>query len=90
MNKVFIIMMALFLLISGRQRSYAMTLDECLAVCDGNHENCVAPVVNLPQPRTPEEQQLLDKCNDARTACQYSCEDTNEPVRVEPKQEDNK
>jgi hypothetical protein len=90
MKKVFIIMMALFLLISGRQHSYAMTHSECYDICDSNNKKCAEPVINLPEPRTPEEQQLLDKCDDDHAACQHSCEDTGQPEKDEPKQEDNK
>jgi hypothetical protein len=90
MKKVFIFMMVLFLLITGRQLSYALTHSECYAVCNSNYDKCVESVINLPEPRTPEEQQVLDKCDDARSDCQHSCVDTSMPEKTEPKQEDNK
>jgi hypothetical protein len=95
MKKVFIIMMGLFLLISGRQRSYAMTHQECYAQCDSDYDKCVAPVINLPEPRTPEEQSVLTTCDLARGDCQRDCQGSpqqeDQPKQDDqPKQEDNK
>ena len=89
MKKVLIIMMVLFSLISGRQRSYAMTHAECYDLCDSNYNKCVAPVIDLPEPKTPEEQSVLITCDLARGDCQRDCHaspDQEDP----PKQEDNK
>ena len=63
---------------------------ECMSVCDANYDSCIANVINLPEPRTYEEQEKLQSCYDTRGDCQHSCEDTNEPSVDPPKQEEAK
>jgi hypothetical protein len=90
MKKVFTIMMVLFSLISGRQLSYAMSHSDCYDLCESNYNKCVANVINLPEPRTPEEQSVLDVCDDTHSACQHSCQESSTQQEDQPKQEDNK
>jgi hypothetical protein len=80
------IMSAIFF--SYSQLTYASA--KCREVCDGNYDKCVASVINLPLPRTADEQDTLDACDDKRNVCYHSCEDTNEPTVDQPQQEEGK
>ena len=79
-----IIMSATFL--SYCQFSYADA--NCKDICDNNYDKCVANIINLPEPRTYEEQEKLQECYDIRGNCQHSCEDTNEPAVIKQKEEE--
>ena len=62
----------------------------CFSQCDTAYSSCIADVINLPEPRTYDEQHTLDACSQALGECQHSCEDTNSPSIPAPKQEDGK
>ena len=89
MKKVIMAMMVPLTLLSGRQLSRAEQYDDpqCFAVCERNYDSCVADVINLPEPRTPQEQQKLDACRQTHDDCQHSCETSNKPVEDQPKQD---
>jgi len=88
MKIVFVIIMVLFALVSGRQNSYANARQVCFEGCDSDYDKCVAPVINLPEPRTPEEQGVLDQCRQEHDTCQHGCEELSNQDEA-PKQENN-
>jgi len=61
-----------------------------MSACDDNYDSCVANVINLPEPRTFEEQEKLQSCYDARGECQHRCEDSDEPEVNQKAQEEAK
>ena len=63
---------------------------KCRSVCNDNYDKCVANIINLPEPRTFEEQETLQACYDKRGDCEHSCEDPNEPTEDQQKQEEGK
>ena len=88
MHKLFNVVLISAALLSYSHLSYADA--KCMQVCDDNYDSCVANVINLPEPRTYEEQQKLQSCYDTRGECQHSCEDGNEPVVNQQNQEEAK
>ena len=74
------------------QFSHAEQYDDpkCFSVCDDNYNSCVAPVINNPEPRTYDEQQTLDACQQNHADCTHSCEDYNKPLEIKPKEEESK
>lgn len=61
---------------------------QCFAKCEDNYNKCIAGVINLPEPRTAEEQQTLDTCQQTHGDCQHSCEESNKPYEAPTKEED--
>jgi len=86
MKKFFTVVIMSATLLPYSQLSYAEPF--CLSVCDDNYDKCVANVINLPEPRTYEEQETLQACYDTRGDCQHSCEDTNKPPENQQKQDE--
>ena len=62
----------------------------CRSACYDSYDKCVANVINLPEPRTAEEQDILQACSDKRSECEHSCEDTSPPATDQQKQEEGK
>jgi hypothetical protein len=90
MKKFFTVVIMSATLLPYSQLSYAGEYDDpkCFLVCDNNYNKCVANVINLPEPKTYEEQQTLDACQQIYGDCQHSCEDTTKPVENQQKQEE--
>ena len=63
---------------------------KCRSVCYDSYDKCVADIINLPEPRTADEQDTLQACADKRNECEHSCEETNEPTSDQQKQEEAK
>jgi len=45
----------------------------CNLVCDDKYNACAGDIINLPEPRTIEEQQKLDECDKIKNDCLHDC-----------------
>ena len=45
----------------------------CVIVCDDKFEACAGDIINLPEPRTVEEQQKIDECDKIKNDCLHDC-----------------
>ena len=92
MKKTLAAVMMSAALLSLSHPSHAEQYDDpaCFSQCDTAYNSCIAGVINLPEPRTFEEQQLLDTCRQTYGDCQHSCETANKPLDPPPKQEEGK
>jgi hypothetical protein len=92
MKKLFAVVILSATLLPYSRLSYAEQYDDpqCFSACDDTYNKCIANVINLPEPRTAEEQQTLDVCQQTYGDCQHSCESTNKPLENQQKQEEGK
>lgn len=88
MKKIFTVVIISATLLPYSQLSYADA--KCRSVCNDNYDKCVADIINLPEPRTIEEQDTLQACQDKRSDCEHRCEDTTEPQDSQQKPEEGK
>lgn len=73
----------------------ALAADEsdCYNVCNQVCEKCSAKILNLPEPRTIDELQSLEACENERHNCDAHCAETGKPTenvqKDEPEKEHN-